>query len=140
PRRGGIPAATGTLAIKRWEPLADMETRTKPQRGWFSLAPARGTDARDAAVAADAKALAPHTRSTRSIRMEAIARTQHAEPARAQAVGSRIGELLLKQGVITAADLRLAMGRLRESGGALTTYVVKHCGVSESELLTVLQE
>ncbi|MEW6269096.1 MAG: type IV-A pilus assembly ATPase PilB [Thermodesulfobacteriota bacterium] len=55
-------------------------------------------------------------------------------------MGSRIGELLLKQGVITAADLRVALGRLRESGGALTTYVVKHCGVSEAELLTVLQE
>jgi type IV pilus assembly protein PilB len=72
--------------------------------------------------------------------MEAIARTQQAEPVRAQAVGSRIGELLLKQGVITSADLRVALGRLRESGGALTTYVVKHCGVSEAELLTVLQE
>ncbi len=72
--------------------------------------------------------------------MEAIARTQLPEPARAHAVGSRIGELLLKQGVITPADLRLAMGRLRESGGALTTYIVKHCGVSEAELLTVLQE
>ncbi|HEY8515373.1 MAG TPA: type IV-A pilus assembly ATPase PilB [Candidatus Binatia bacterium] len=73
--------------------------------------------------------------------MEAIARTQqHAEPARAHTVSSRIGELLLKQGVITPADLRVAMGRLRESGGALTTYVVKHCGVSEAELLTVLQE
>jgi len=75
--------------------------------------------------------------------MEAIARTPSPDPsARAQAQGasSRIGELLLKQGVITSGDLRVALGRLRESGGAVTTYVVKHCGVSESELLTVLQE
>ena len=74
--------------------------------------------------------------------MEAIARTPNPEQAgrHAQGAGSRIGELLLKQGVITSADLRVAMGRLREAGGALTTYVIKHCGVSEAELLTVLQE
>ena len=75
--------------------------------------------------------------------MEAIVRTPATDPgarAHGQASGSRIGELLLKQGVITSADLRVALGRLREAGGALTTYIVKHCGVSESELLTVLQE
>jgi type IV pilus assembly protein PilB len=73
--------------------------------------------------------------------MEAIARTPTPEPnGRSQGGGSRVGDLLLKQGVIGAADLRIALGRLREAGGAVTTYVVKHCGVSESDLLTVLQE
>jgi len=75
--------------------------------------------------------------------MEAIARTPSPEPGvrnQAQGAGSRIGDLLLKQGVISSADLRVALGRLREAGGALTTYIVKHCGVSEAELLTVLQE
>ncbi|MBY0280348.1 type IV-A pilus assembly ATPase PilB [Candidatus Binatia bacterium] len=76
--------------------------------------------------------------------MEAIARTPTPEQnGRSQQQGagsSRVGDLLLKQGVISAADLRVALGRLRESGGAVTTYVVKHCGVSEAELLTVLQE
>ena len=75
--------------------------------------------------------------------MEAIARTPSPEPgARTQThgAGSRIGDLLLKQGVISSADLRVALGRLREAGGAITTYIVKHCGVSEAELLTVLQE
>ena len=75
--------------------------------------------------------------------MEAIARTPTPEQngrAQPQGASSRVGDLLLKQGVISAADLRVALGRLRESGGAVTTYVVKHCGVSEAELLTVLQE
>jgi len=75
--------------------------------------------------------------------MEAIARTPSPEPGartQAQGAGSRIGDLLLKQGVISSADLRVALGRLREAGGALTTYIVKHCGISEAELLTVLQE
>jgi type IV pilus assembly protein PilB len=75
--------------------------------------------------------------------MEAIARTPTPEQngrSQPQGASSRVGDLLLKQGVISAADLRVALGRLRESGGAVTTYVVKHCGVSEAELLTVLQE
>ncbi|MBM4242449.1 MAG: type IV-A pilus assembly ATPase PilB [Deltaproteobacteria bacterium] len=75
--------------------------------------------------------------------MEAIARTPTPEQngrSQPQGASSRVGDLLLKQGVIGAADLRVALGRLRESGGAVTTYVVKHCGVSEAELLTVLQE
>ncbi len=59
---------------------------------------------------------------------------------KAQAIQSRIGELLLKQGVISAPDLRVASNRLREAGGALTTWLVKLCGVAESDLLTVLQE
>ena len=58
----------------------------------------------------------------------------------AQGVGSRIGELLLKQGVISSSDLSVATNRLRETGGALTTWIVKLCGVPEAELLTVLQE
>ncbi len=57
-----------------------------------------------------------------------------------QAVSSRIGDLLLKQGVISSSDLRVATSRLREAGGALTTWIVKLCGISEQELLTVLQE
>jgi type IV pilus assembly protein PilB len=57
-----------------------------------------------------------------------------------QPATSRIGELLLRQGVISSGDLRLAQSRLRESGGALTTHIVKHCEISESELLTILQE
>ncbi|MFP6664868.1 MAG: type IV-A pilus assembly ATPase PilB [Deltaproteobacteria bacterium] len=57
-----------------------------------------------------------------------------------QPATSRIGELLLRRGVISAGDLRLAQSRLRESGGALTSHIVKHCEISESELLTVLQE
>ena len=75
--------------------------------------------------------------------MEAIARTPTPEQngrSQPQGASSRVGDLLLKQGVIGAADLRVALGRLRESGGAVTTYVVKNCGVSEAELLTVLQE
>ncbi|MEO2169101.1 MAG: type IV-A pilus assembly ATPase PilB [bacterium] len=57
-----------------------------------------------------------------------------------QPAASRIGDLLLRQGVVSAEDLRLAQSRLRESGGALTTQIVKCCEISESELLTVLQE
>ena len=75
--------------------------------------------------------------------MEATARTTTPEQngrSQPQGAGSRVGDLLLKQGVISASDLRVALGRLRESGGAITTWVVKHCGVSEAELLTVLQE
>ena len=59
---------------------------------------------------------------------------------KAHAVGSRIGDLLLKQGVITAHDLRVARARPREVGGALTTVLVKTCGVPEAEILSVLQE
>jgi type IV pilus assembly protein PilB len=55
-------------------------------------------------------------------------------------VSSRIGDLLVKQGMITPAELRVATDRLREAGGALTTHVVKTCGISEADLLAVLQE
>jgi len=55
-------------------------------------------------------------------------------------VSSRIGDLLVKQGMITPADLRVATDKLREVGGALTTHVVKSCGISEADLLAVLQE
>ncbi|MDG2303683.1 MAG: type IV-A pilus assembly ATPase PilB [Candidatus Binatia bacterium] len=48
--------------------------------------------------------------------------------------------MLLRQGVISASDLRVATARLREAGGALTTWMVKLCGLSEQELLTILQE
>lgn len=73
--------------------------------------------------------------------VEAFTREQN-EPGggKAQAVGSRIGDLLLKQGVISSSDLRVATSRLREAGGALTTWIVKLCGIGEQDLLTVLQE
>ena len=67
-----------------------------------------------------------------------LPRRARAPRRKAPAAGS--GTCSSKQGVISSADLRVALGRLRESGGAVTTYVVKHCGVSEAELLTVLQE
>ena len=72
--------------------------------------------------------------------MEAIARVVPEVAAKTRSVGSRIGELLLKQGVITPEDLATAQARLKESPGAFTTKLVKHCGVPEHELLTVLQE
>jgi type IV pilus assembly protein PilB len=59
---------------------------------------------------------------------------------KAMAGGSRIGDLLVRQNLISEADLRLAIGRLRESGGAITTWIVKLCGVSEADILTALQE
>ena len=52
----------------------------------------------------------------------------------------RLGDLLVKHGLIGPADLRGAQQRLRESGGALTTHIITTCGVSEAELLAVLQE
>ncbi len=75
-----------------------------------------------------------------SARMEAVARTHVEPPVKAQPAISRIGELLLKQGVIGPAELRAAQAKLREAGGALTTHIVKYHGVSEAELLAVLQE
>ena len=59
---------------------------------------------------------------------------------KAMAGGSRIGDLLVRQNLISEVDLRLAIGRLRESGGAITTWIVKLCGVSEADILTALQE
>ncbi len=59
---------------------------------------------------------------------------------KAHSASSRIGDLLLKQGVITPHDLHVARARHREVGGALTTVLVKTCGVSEAEILSVLQE
>src|SRR5690349_13351386 len=105
---------------------ADMEGRSKSQRGWFSLASSPDALGAHAEHGRGAR-LTPATRSARSNRMEAIARTPTPEPnGRSQhGGGSRVGDLLLKQGVIGAADLRVALGRLREAGGAVTTYVVK---------------
>ena len=59
---------------------------------------------------------------------------------KAMAGGSRIGDLLVRQNLISEADLRLAIGRRRESGGAITTWIVKLCGVSEADILAALQK
>ncbi|HZR82097.1 MAG TPA: type IV-A pilus assembly ATPase PilB [Candidatus Binatia bacterium] len=72
--------------------------------------------------------------------MEAVARTNVEPVGKAQPVASRIGEVLIKHGLIGPADLRAAQQRLKEAGGALTTYIITTCGVSEAELLAVLQE
>ena len=58
----------------------------------------------------------------------------------AQVPTSRVGELLLRQGLIAEGDLRLAQSRLREAGGALTTHIVRQCDITEADLLTALQE
>jgi type IV pilus assembly protein PilB len=72
-------------------------------------------------------------------RMEAVARI--VEPkAKAKPLASRIGEVLVKQGLIGPDDLRAAQTRHKEAGGALTTCIVTVCGVSEAQLLAVLQE
>ena len=72
--------------------------------------------------------------------VEALIRREPGDSRNTQAATSRIGELLLRQGLISAGDLRLAQARLRESGGALTTHIVRHSEVPEAELLTLLQE
>ena len=51
---------------------------------------------------------------------------------------SRIGEILLKEGAITADELARAAARLADSAGALTTMLVEHCGLSETVLIDVL--
>src|SRR5262249_28460835 len=73
-------------------------------------------------------------------RMEAVARTQGDPGGKARLVQSRVGELLIKQGLIGPTELATAQARAKETGGALTTAIVKHCGISEAELLAVLQE
>src|SRR5262245_14095476 len=52
---------------------------------------------------------------------------------------SRIGEILRKEGAITADELARAAARLAESAGALTTKLVEHCGLSETVLIDVLR-
>jgi type IV pilus assembly protein PilB len=72
--------------------------------------------------------------------MEAVARTHAEGVTKAQPAASRIGEVLVKHGLIGPAELRSAQQRHKDSGGALTTAILTTCGVSEAELLAVLQE
>jgi len=117
---------------------ADMQARSFPRR-WFR------SRAEERACARPERVTPTNTRATEIPLglggVEAFTREQN-EPGggKAQAVGSRIGDLLLKQGVISSSDLRVATSRLREAGGALTTWIVKLCGIGEQDLLTVLQE
>ena len=72
--------------------------------------------------------------------VEALARRTNGTERNAQGPTSRVGELLLRQGLIAEGDLRLAQSRLRESGGALTSYLVRHAEITEADLLVALQD
>ena len=115
-----------------------MQARSGPRRGWFRFETgSQGNALAERAVSAEESALEKRVGLGG---VGAQTKTQTEPAPKAQGASSRVGDLLLKQGLIGPADLRLALGRMRESGGALTTCVVKHCGVSEADLLTVLQE
>ena len=124
--------------VKQGAKLADMTVRSPPRR-WFrsrveERAEGRRLGARPATTQTTEKPVGLGG-------VEAFSREPNDGGGKAaQGVGSRIGELLLKQGVISSSDLSVATNRLRETGGALTTWIVKLCGVPEAELLTVLQE
>ena len=72
--------------------------------------------------------------------VESIVRQGSGIERNTQVPTSRVGELLLRLGLIAEGDLRLAQSRLRETGGALTTHILRQTDISEADLLTALQE
>jgi type IV pilus assembly protein PilB len=72
--------------------------------------------------------------------VESIVRQGSGIERNTQVPTSRVGELLLRHGLIAEGDLRLAQSRLRETGGALTTHILRQTDISEADLLTALQE
>ncbi len=72
--------------------------------------------------------------------MEAVTRATTEPFATARVPGSsRLGELLLRHGLIGEDDLAAAHAKVRENGGAITSALVANAGLSEERLVEFLR-
>ena len=73
--------------------------------------------------------------------MESVSRATNEPIAAARgASGSRLGDLLLRQGLVRGEDLVAAQARVRDGGGAITTALVATAGLSEERLVEFLRQ